>query len=216
MSVEALQVRESVNEAVRSYDQEIAWAMVDWSLSRARVRAWRSILAWGLPWTVAVIGSILDKGGLQFLYIGLALGVGGTFGNRLKLVMPVKIKLMDIFSWRSTAELNWSEIPSSVSRRDFAKIVRRTEMRGFWPRNQDALRWALGQNDNLGRYPALLILDPTFCDAGVNEWVALRTDGALEMAITLARLPQVQTLDELVRLIHRLGKNTPRPPAPAS
>lgn len=215
MSVEELRVRESANEAIRSYDQKLAWDMLKWGLRRERVRTWRSVLAWGIPWVGAVAGSVFDEGGLQFLYVVLALGVGGTFGNKLKQVLPVKIRLSDIFSWSSTTASDCYENPVSTSRRDFTKIVRNTGMRGYWPRNRDALRWALGKNSDLGRYPALLVLDPTFGEAGVDEWVRQRTDGALEMARTLAKMPQVKTLEDLVRLVNRLGKNNPKPHAPA-
>jgi len=202
-------------DAMNLHLGELPRLMLRWSLGQERWRAWWRLIIWGIPWGACTTLSLLSDDSSQFLFAGIAIGMGSTLGNRMLCLMPVQVRVEELFG-RGTwwDDPFWLNIPVECGARRFAKHLRAYGGHSLIPRHRKALAWGLSRVGDLGTYPAILLRNTEFADAGVRAWVGERTGGALEMAHTLCTHPEVHTLHDLTRLIERLGRNTPQTPAP--
>jgi hypothetical protein len=141
--------------------------------------------------------------------------MGGTLGDRMLRVMPVKVRVAELFGrciWEDP--IFWLKLPDECGDRRFAKQLQAHGSRALVPKHPKALAWSIANTEDLSTYPAGLLRSAKFAEAGVRAWVVERTGGSLEMAHTLCTHPEVRTLGDLVRLIERLGRKTSQTPAP--
>lgn len=201
-------------DAMDLHQGELPRLMLHWSLRRERWRAWRRLVTWAIPWGACTIASLLRDDGAQFLFVGIAIGMGSTLGSRMLRVMPVQVRVEELFGRGIWEDPFWLKLPAECGARRFAKQLRAHGGRSLVPKHRKALAWGIAHVEDLSTYPAVLLRNVEFADAGVRAWVEERTDGALEMAHTLCTHPEVRTLGDLVRLIERLGRKTSQTPAP--
>lgn len=204
----------AARDAMHLHQGELPRLMLRWALGRERWRAWRRLVSWAVPWGACTIASLLRDDGSQFLFVGIAIGMGSTLGSRMLRVMPVQVRVEELFGRNIWNDPFWLKFPAECGARRFAKQLRAHGGRSLVPKHRKALVWGLAHVQDLGTYPAVLLRNTEFAEAGVRAWVEERAGGALEMAHTLCTHPEVHTLRDLVHLIERLGRKIPQTPAP--
>lgn len=176
-----------------------------------------SAAKWLGPWIVAwVVVAGVDQMQWRVLCAGVGVVAGGALGRRIVELLPVRVDLAQVFVFGPGSMRFWTALESHYRKTRFHQLLEEHGPQSFIPRNIAQLRAAMLKDEsNWGSYPARLLRNEEIWAAGLGEWVATRTKGAIEMAEVLCEAPSVRTIDDLVALMERLGKRAERIPATA-
>ncbi len=134
---------------------------------------------------------------------------GFRAGEDLYKSIDARVEITDVFVLGPGSSRFWANLNGKYRKTTFLEFLEEHGPASFVPADSRILKKVLNRDTGWwGKYPAITVLYDDFMEAGFNDYVYERFDGAVEMSQILCRTPKITTIDDLHHLFGRLQKRS--------
>lgn len=177
-------------------------------LRQRRYRLGMQLVCCSIMWILGLLVVLTVRDEFSYLMTIVEIGAGILMGGLAGRLLVTRLDLSDVFIGSFGSGSGLAEERYRHGLRDFRRLLDVHGFQRFEARSATTLQRVLGElsDEHIGRWGVCTVHNAQLYDLRLKQWLDARTNGGSEMAKKLSTNAPVNDLNELIVLVHRLGR----------